>query len=233
MERSPVAASSARREPRRASGGAVARSGRIASQLTRRVYVGWWTTIVAAAAALWSAPVVTEALGGRRPLRPGRAPASGLASVCGGERPHAARAQSRSSRPAAPPRPFRARDPDVLEQMAGLQMQYAPSGYIGLWSRMSHFERDDLTRALERRTVVHGTLMRVTIHLVSARDYSLFAPGNREGRRNAWLRAHRGRIVRSRSLAWQPTQSASSTKRPSASPRSTPRAPPRARERPG
>jgi hypothetical protein len=41
---------------------------------------------------------------------------------------------------------------------------------MGLWSRVEGFERDDLTRALERRSVIRGTLMRRTIHLVSARD---------------------------------------------------------------
>lgn len=39
--------------------------------------------------------------------------------------------------------------PEVLEQVGGLQTQYAPSGYIGLWSRMADFERAALTRALE------------------------------------------------------------------------------------
>jgi hypothetical protein len=82
----------------------------------------------------------------------------------------------------------------ALEQLAGLQMQYAPSGYIGLWTRLEGFERDDLTRALERRSVVQGTLMRVTIHLVSAPDFPLFAAGVRESRREGWLRAHRGRV---------------------------------------
>ena len=57
--------------------------------------------------------------------------------------------------------------PRALERMGGLQAQYAPSMYIGLWSRLEGFERDALTRALERRSVVQGTLMRSTIHLVS------------------------------------------------------------------
>jgi hypothetical protein len=83
----------------------------------------------------------------------------------------------------------------ALEQVAGLQTQYAPSGYIGLWTRLDGFERDDLTRALERRSVVQGTLMRATIHLVSARDYSLFAAGVREARREWWARVHKGADV--------------------------------------
>ena len=82
--------------------------------------------------------------------------------------------------------------PRVLERMGGLQAQYAPSMYIGLRSRMESFERSDLDRALERRTVVQGTLMRTTIHLVSARDYWPFALGIRRSRREWWLRLQKG-----------------------------------------
>lgn len=78
--------------------------------------------------------------------------------------------------------------PRALERIGGIQDQYAPSGYVGLWTRLEGFERDALTRALERRTVVQGTLMRVTIHLVSARDYWLFAAGIRRARQEWWLK---------------------------------------------
>jgi hypothetical protein len=78
--------------------------------------------------------------------------------------------------------------PDVLDAMAGLQAQYAPSMYIGLWSRMEGFERPQLTHALEQRTVVQGTLLRSTIHLVSAGDYWPFALATRAARRAQWLR---------------------------------------------
>src|SRR5439155_26562176 len=80
--------------------------------------------------------------------------------------------------------------PRALERVGGLQAQYAPSMYIGLWSRLGGFDRDNLTRALERRTVAQGTLMRTTVHLVSARDYWPFALGVRRRRRESWLRAH-------------------------------------------
>jgi hypothetical protein len=83
--------------------------------------------------------------------------------------------------------------PRALERIAGIQAQYAPSMYIGLWSRLAGFERDQLTRALERRTVVQGTLMRVTIHLVSAADYWPFAVGVRSPRKELWVRAHKGK----------------------------------------
>lgn len=84
--------------------------------------------------------------------------------------------------------------PRALERIGGIQAQYAPSMYIGLWSRLAGFERDTLTRALERRTVVQGTLMRTTIHLVSKGDYWPFTVAVRETRNEQWLKARRGRI---------------------------------------
>jgi winged helix DNA-binding protein len=79
----------------------------------------------------------------------------------------------------------------MLERMGGLQAQYAPSMYIGLWSRLDGFERHALTRALEARSVIQGTLMRSTIHLVSAADYWPLAVAIRGARRESWLRAMR------------------------------------------
>jgi hypothetical protein len=61
--------------------------------------------------------------------------------------------------------------PRAVEQVGCLQTQYAPSAYVGLWSRVAGFERDALTRALERRSLVQATLMRNTIHVVSRSDY--------------------------------------------------------------
>lgn len=81
--------------------------------------------------------------------------------------------------------------PKALERIGGLQAQYAPSMYVGLWSRLAGFERDALTHALERRAVVQGTLQRATIHLVAAHDYWPFALAVREARREGWLKYHR------------------------------------------
>jgi hypothetical protein len=69
--------------------------------------------------------------------------------------------------------------PRLLERIAGIQNQWATNGYLRLWASLDGFRRADLTRALERRTVIQGTLMRGTIHLVSARDYWLLAAGTR------------------------------------------------------
>jgi hypothetical protein len=81
--------------------------------------------------------------------------------------------------------------PRTLERIAGIQAQYAPSMYIGLWSRLEALERDALTRALERRSVVQATLLRSTIHLVSKADYWALAVAIRDVRREWWLRVNR------------------------------------------
>jgi hypothetical protein len=78
--------------------------------------------------------------------------------------------------------------PDVLDRAGGLQTQYAPSGYVGLWTRMAGFRRDALTAALEDRSVIQATLMRTTIHLVSRRGFWRFAAGVRQARRQWTLR---------------------------------------------
>jgi DNA glycosylase AlkZ-like len=84
--------------------------------------------------------------------------------------------------------------PRALERVGGLQTQDARSGYIGLWTRLEGFERDSLTRALERGSVAHGTAMRITIHMVSKRDYWLFTEGIRGPRRESWMKSHARRV---------------------------------------
>jgi Winged helix DNA-binding domain len=81
--------------------------------------------------------------------------------------------------------------PRALDRIGGIQAQYAPSMYVGLWSRLDGFPRDQLTRALERRSVVQGTLMRATIHLVSKGDYWPFAVGIRRLQREWWIRSRK------------------------------------------
>jgi hypothetical protein len=84
---------------------------------------------------------------------------------------------------------------DALEQVGGLQTQYAPAGYIGLWSRLHGFERPALTRALEERRVVQGTIMRATIHTVSAADYWPMTIGVRRARRDWYISVARRQLA--------------------------------------
>lgn len=72
---------------------------------------------------------------------------------------------------------------EAMEQMGGIQTQYALAGYIGLWSRMRDFDRPMLTQALEERRAIQATMMRATIHTVSAADYWPMTAGIRRIRR--------------------------------------------------
>jgi hypothetical protein len=59
----------------------------------------------------------------------------------------------------------------ALERLAGLQAQWAPAPYVGLWTRVEGFRRETLERALLREEAVRAVLMRGTVHLVSRQDY--------------------------------------------------------------
>ena len=64
----------------------------------------------------------------------------------------------------------------AVERLVALQAQEPASPYIALWTRLDGFDPDDLTDAFQARRVVKGTLLRVTLHAVSADDYRHFWP---------------------------------------------------------
>jgi DNA glycosylase AlkZ-like len=63
---------------------------------------------------------------------------------------------------------------EAVGRLAGMQAQEAKHPFAGLWSRVEGFGRDDLKSALNEREVVRATLMRATLHLMSAADYAAF-----------------------------------------------------------
>ena len=63
----------------------------------------------------------------------------------------------------------------AVERLCAMQAQSPKAPYVGLWSRLEGFRRDQLTRAYERKRVVRSTLFRVTMQLVSAADHPSFA----------------------------------------------------------
>lgn len=54
-----------------------------------------------------------------------------------------------------------------------MQGQWPQSPYIGIWSRKTSFARADLEHELIAGNVLKANLMRMTLHLVSRRDYGL------------------------------------------------------------
>lgn len=76
----------------------------------------------------------------------------------------------RTARPAA----------EVVEHLVGLQAQEPQNPFVALWSRLDPFDPSEVDRLLLDRATVRTSLMRTTLHLVSADDAvalrPLFAP---------------------------------------------------------
>jgi len=65
---------------------------------------------------------------------------------------------------------------DTVAHLAGMQGQDSSAPYVGLWSRVDGFRRDELTDAIERGEVVRSSLMRLTIHVVTREDFHWLQP---------------------------------------------------------
>lgn len=62
---------------------------------------------------------------------------------------------------------------DALKHLIALQSQLPNPPYIGLWTRLHSFECSELVDLLENKQVVRATMMRATLQLMTAEDYSL------------------------------------------------------------
>jgi Winged helix DNA-binding domain len=63
---------------------------------------------------------------------------------------------------------------DAVRAVAALQAQSPAGPYIGLWNRIASFDGAGLDLAYARRQVVKASLMRMTVHTVTAADYPAF-----------------------------------------------------------
>lgn len=63
---------------------------------------------------------------------------------------------------------------DAVGHVVALQAQEPPSPYIALWNRVAGFDPADLDAAFATHEVVKASLMRVTLHAVTAEDYPSF-----------------------------------------------------------
>lgn len=64
----------------------------------------------------------------------------------------------------------------ALERLVGMQTQGPQTAYTGLWSRLERFEPAQLSDRIAQRRALRLTLMRATLHLVSARDALALRP---------------------------------------------------------
>ena len=65
---------------------------------------------------------------------------------------------------------------EAVQRLVALQAQVTSPPYVGLWTRLNDFRREDLTRLMLERRVVRATLMRATLQLMTADDYLLLRP---------------------------------------------------------
>lgn len=61
----------------------------------------------------------------------------------------------------------------LIERLVGMQAQWPPAPYVGIWTRTPGFRRETLERSLASGAVIKATVMRQTLHLVTPRDYAL------------------------------------------------------------
>lgn len=75
----------------------------------------------------------------------------------------------------------------AVRRVVALQAQEPPSPYVALWTRLIGFDPVELDAAFVDRTVVKASLMRITLHAVSADDYPAFRQAMLPGLRAAGL----------------------------------------------
>jgi hypothetical protein len=73
----------------------------------------------------------------------------------------------------------------AIERLVGMQAQWPPAPYVGLWTRLEGFRRETLERAVQRGDILKASVMRGTLHLVTTRDYPLFYAAFKE--MNSWF----------------------------------------------
>ncbi|MBV9902177.1 MAG: AlkZ family DNA glycosylase [Alphaproteobacteria bacterium] len=80
---------------------------------------------------------------------------------------------------------------DAVERIVAIQAQEPVSPYLALWTRLDPFEPADLDRAFARHDLVKASLLRITLHAVTAADYPAFHEAMQRTLRGARLNDRR------------------------------------------
>ncbi len=64
--------------------------------------------------------------------------------------------------------------PAAIERLVAMQAQLSSAPFVGLWTRLENFKREDLAQLIENHAVVKATMIRATLHLVTADDFLRF-----------------------------------------------------------
>jgi len=79
--------------------------------------------------------------------------------------------------------------PEAVESAGALQAQHWPAIPVALWSRVRDLRLDALYAALDARELLMGTLIRGTLHVVSAREHPAYAAVADAAGADGWSRA--------------------------------------------
>jgi hypothetical protein len=79
---------------------------------------------------------------------------------------------------------------EAIRTLTPLQGQHAPAPFIALAARLEGFTREGLEAAIEARSVMKTTLMRLTLHLAAADEYPAYGQLARQARLRAWRKQY-------------------------------------------
>jgi winged helix DNA-binding protein len=77
----------------------------------------------------------------------------------------------------------------AIERLVGMQAQVPTDPYVGLWTRLEGFEPAALSRLITERRAVRSSLLRTTLHLVTADDCLAIRPLLQQAHERAFITA--------------------------------------------